>query len=125
MRILACGIGLALLAESAFAQTQAITPPAAKAITPQEAKDHVGEIVTVEGVVCEVYHAKSGKVTFIDMGGRYPNNPFAGVIFSDDAKKFSDVDFCNGKTCDVTGRVQLHDHAPEIILNDADQLKCK
>jgi DNA/RNA endonuclease YhcR with UshA esterase domain len=125
MRILALGIGLALLAESAFAQTQPITPPAVKVIAPPEAKDHVGETVTVEGIVSEVHHAASGKVTFLDMGGRYPNNPFAGVIFSDDANKFPDIDICDGKTGDVTGRVQRYRGAPEIILNDPGQLKCK
>jgi hypothetical protein len=46
-------------------------------ISPNEAKDHVGQITTIEGVASEVHHAASGKVTFIDMGGRYPNNPFA------------------------------------------------
>jgi DNA/RNA endonuclease YhcR with UshA esterase domain len=98
---------------------------AQQVITPNEAKDHVGQLVTVEGPVGGVHHAASGKVTFIDMGGRYPNKPFAGVIFSDDASRFPEIDTLDGKTIDVTGRVQLYRGAPEIIINDAKQLNAK
>jgi hypothetical protein len=94
-------------------------------IAPQEAKDHVGQIVTVEGTASEVHHAASGRATFIDMDGRYPNNPFAGVIFADDLAKFPDVDSVNGKIIDVSGRVQLYRGTPEIILNEPAQLKVK
>ena len=62
--------------------------------------------MTVEGVVSDVHHAASGRATFIDIGGRYPNNPFTAVIFSDDASKFPDVDTLNGKTVDVTGMIK-------------------
>jgi micrococcal nuclease len=117
MRALIATFGFTLMASSAFAQTPTITPP--------EAKDHVGQIVTVEGTVSEVHHAASGKVTFIDMGGRYPNNPFAGVIFSGDASQFPAVDSFTGKTVDITGRVKLYNGSPEIILNEPGQIKIK
>jgi hypothetical protein len=117
MRAAVLALGLILPAIPAIAQTQTITPP--------EAKDHVGQIVTVEGTASEVHHAASGKATFIDMGGRYPSNSFAGVIFSDDLAKFLDVDSASGKVVDVTGRVKLYKGAPEIILNDPAQLKVK
>ena len=105
----------------------ALTPSAtlAQTISPSEAKDHVGQIVTVEGLVGEVHHAASGKVTFIDMGGRYPNNTFAGVLFSGDASKFPEIDSLGGKTIDITGRVQLYRGAAEIIVDDPAQLKAK
>jgi DNA/RNA endonuclease YhcR with UshA esterase domain len=100
-------------------------PAVAATITPPEAKAHVGEIVTVEGIVSEVHHAASGKVTFIDMGGRYPNNAFAAVIFADDASKFPIVDSLEGKTVDISGSIRLYKGKPEIILNDPTQLKAK
>ena len=109
--------GLALIANLALAQTPVVTLA--------DAKDHVGQLVTIEGTVSEVHHAASGKATFIDMGGRYPNNPFAGVIFPDDASKFSDVDSLSGKVVDITGRVKLYREAPEVILNDPSQIKAK
>ncbi|MGB6535395.1 MAG: hypothetical protein WBF58_05465 [Xanthobacteraceae bacterium] len=103
----------------------AVTPAFAETITPSEASQHVGQSVTVEGVVGEVHHAASGNATFIDMGGHYPRNPFAGVIFSDDASKFPNVDSLEGTTIDVTGTIKLYRGRPEIILNDAGQIKSK
>jgi DNA/RNA endonuclease YhcR with UshA esterase domain len=107
--------GLMLAAASANAQT----------VAPNEARDHVGQNVTVEGAVSDVDHAASRSATFIDMGGHYPNNTFAAVIFKDDADKFPDVDTLNGKTIDVTGLIRLYQGRAEIILNDPAQIKSK
>ena len=79
----------------------------AEPIAPNEAANHIGQNVTVEGTVTEVDHAASRGMTFIDMGGHYPNNTFAAIIFKDDAGKFPDVDKLNGKTIDVTGVIRL------------------
>ncbi len=111
------GLGFALAAAPALAETQMITAADAKA--------HVGQNVTVEGVVSEVHTAASGRATFIDIGGRYPNNTFTAVIFSRDVTKFSNVDALNSKTVDITGPVRLHNGKPEIILNDPGQIKTK
>jgi DNA/RNA endonuclease YhcR with UshA esterase domain len=48
-----------------------------------------------------------------------------GVIFSDDANKFPDVDSLDGKTVDITGMVKPYQGRPEIILNDPAQIKAK
>ncbi len=112
-------LGLALTAAPSLAQTQM------PAIAAADAKAHVGQTVTVEGVVSEVHTAASGRATFIDIGGRYPNNTFTAVIFSRDVTKFSNVDALNGKTVDVTGPVRLHNGRPEIILNVPGQIKAK
>lgn len=117
MRLLASVLLFAATAAPALAQTPTIAPAAAK--------DHVGEQVTVEGMVAEVHHAASGRATFIDIGGRYPSNPFVAVIFESDVGKFPNLDALNGKTIDVTGRIHLHRGAPEIILNDPGQIKAK
>jgi DNA/RNA endonuclease YhcR with UshA esterase domain len=111
-----------LVVALAFAVTTA--PAFAATIAPAEAKAHVGETATVEGTVDEVYTARSG-VTFLDMGGRYPNETFTGVIFAGDAGKFPNVHALQGKTVDITGPVRLYRGRPEIILNDAGQLKAK
>jgi DNA/RNA endonuclease YhcR with UshA esterase domain len=105
----------ALLATSAWAET----------ITPSEAPTHIGQNVTVEGVVSEVHHAASGRATFIDMGGRYPNNVFTAVIFSENESKFPRVDSLEGKTIDVTGRIIVYKGRPEIILNDPEQIRVR
>ncbi len=114
---LGLGLGFGLAAAPSLAQTQMIAAADAKA--------HVGQTATVEGVVSEVHTAASGRATFIDIGGRYPNNTFTAVIFSRDVTKFSNVDELDGKTVDVTGPVRLHNGRPEIILNDPGQIKAK
>jgi DNA/RNA endonuclease YhcR with UshA esterase domain len=113
MRTIALFLGLFLIVASAKAET----------IQPADAAKYVGKSVTVEGIVSEVHHTTSGKATFVDIGGRYPNNVFTGVLFSDDAPKFLDIDSLTGKTIDLTGIVKLYQGRPEIILNDPGQLK--
>jgi exonuclease VII large subunit len=111
-------LGFALLSSSsALAETLVVKP--------EQAQEHVGQMVTVDGVVSEVHHAASGKVIFIDIGGRYPNNAFAAVIFKEDFDKFPDVDALAGKTVDITGAIKLYKDRPEIILNDPRQIKVK
>lgn len=101
------------------------TSAKAKIVAPSDTSKYVGKSVTIEGTVSEVHRAASGKVTFIDMGGRYPNNTFAGVIFSDDDAKFPDIDSLDGKTVDITGTITLYQGRTEIILSDPGQLKAK
>jgi DNA/RNA endonuclease YhcR with UshA esterase domain len=115
MKALVLALGLVLAAIPARAQT----------IAPADAQKHVGQVVTVEGVVSDVHAAASGRATFIDIGGNYPDNAFAAIIFSGNTSKFPNVDALNGKTVDVTGTVRLYKGKPEIILNEAAQIKAK
>lgn len=108
----------------AFGIVLTAMPASAETIQPADAKKHIGQTLTVEGTVSNVHTTSSG-MTFIDMGGRYPDNVFTAVIFSDDSDKFPDVDSLDGKTVDITGRVRLYKEKPEIILNSADQIKVK
>ena len=115
MRAIAAVAGLCLVATPAFAET----------IQPSDAPNYVEKSVTVEGSVSDVHHTASGKAIFVDMGGRYPNNVFTGVLFSDDAAKFPDIDSLAGKVIDMTGEIKLHQGRPEIILKDPAQIKIK
>jgi DNA/RNA endonuclease YhcR with UshA esterase domain len=115
MRAITLFLGLFLIAASAKAET----------IQPGDAAKYVGKSVTVEGPVSEVHHTASGKAIFVDMGGRYPNNVFTGVLFSDDTSKFTDIDTLAGKIIDMTGVIKLYQGRPEIILNDPAQIKTK
>jgi DNA/RNA endonuclease YhcR with UshA esterase domain len=117
---MSCGIRILVLA---LALTAA--PALAETIGPADARAHVGETVTVEGTVDQVYTARRSGVTFLDLGGRYPNEAFMAVIFSGDAGKFPNVHALEGKTVDITGPVRLYKGKPEIILRDAGQLKAK
>jgi DNA/RNA endonuclease YhcR with UshA esterase domain len=114
VRALVLTLGFALGAASALADV----------VQANDAKAHVGQTVTVEGAVSDVHTARSGN-TFIDIGGRYPNNVFAAVIFAKDASKFTNVSALKGKTVDITGKIRLYRGKPEIILNAASQITTK
>jgi DNA/RNA endonuclease YhcR with UshA esterase domain len=111
---------------AALAQVLAATfPSVAETIKPSQATSHLGQSATVEGIVSDVYHAASGNAVFIDIGGRYPKNQFAGVIFSDDEAKFPEVDSLRGQTVDLTGTIKLYRGRPEIILTDPTQIRVR
>jgi len=116
MRALGLAVGLGLTAAMAAAQ--------AETVAPADSKAHVGQTVTVEGAVSDVYTVRSG-VTFINMGGRYPDNTFSAVIFSSDRAKFPDLKSLGGKTVDISGAVTLYRGKPEIVVKTADQVKTK
>ena len=107
---------LVLAAASAKAQT---------VVAAADAPKHVGETVTVEGTVSAVHTDSRSGVTFIDMGGRFPDQAFTGVVFKADAGKFPNVESLTGKVVDITGPVHAYKGKPETILNDPAQLKAK
>ena len=113
------------LAGIAFAGVLAVVAIAAVSGQPSTVKvnGNVGEIATVEGVVSEVYVAPRSGVTFIDMGGRYPNNTFVAVIWPENASTFPNVATLYGQAVKITGPLTLYEGKPEIILRIADQIK--
>lgn len=116
MRALVFALLLTLAAGSGHAQTVIAAADAAK---------HVGETVTVEGTVSAVHTDSGSGVTFIDMGGRFPNQTFTGVVFKNDASKFPNVESLIGKIVDITGRVHDYRGRPETTLDDPAQIKAK
>ena len=48
-------------------------------ILPDEAKEHIGENVSVRGLVEQVSVSKKGHA-FLNFGGRYPNQIFTGFV---------------------------------------------
>jgi DNA/RNA endonuclease YhcR with UshA esterase domain len=116
MRALLFALVLTLAAASAHAQAIIATADAPK---------HVGETVTIEGTVSAVHTDPRSGVTFIDMGGRYPDQAFTGVILKDDAGKFPNMESLTGKVVDMTGPVHDFKGRPETILNDPAQIKTK
>jgi DNA/RNA endonuclease YhcR with UshA esterase domain len=107
-----------------FGSVLAAVPARAETISPADVKAHAGQTVTVEAAISDVHTGRSG-VTFIEVGGRYPDNDFTAVIFAGDAAKFPNAGTLDGKTVVISGPVQLYQGRPEIILKTADQLKAK
>ncbi|MGH8151097.1 MAG: S1/P1 nuclease [Steroidobacteraceae bacterium] len=91
-------------------------------VTPSAVLAYVGQRVTVRGAVADVHITRAG-VTFIDMGGRYPENTFTAVIFAANAARFPDVAALGGRAVEITGMVRLYRGKPEIVLRSPEQLE--
>lgn len=86
-----------------------------------DAPDHIGEQASVRGTLQSVYTSKSGTV-FLDFCKNYKTCPFAGVIFADDAKAFSDLSRYIRQTVTLTGKISLYQGGAEIILSNPSQI---
>jgi len=95
-------------------------------ITPEQAKDNIGNTVTVCGIVVNsFYDGKAhGKPTFIDFGAKYPNNTFEVVIWAENLTDFSfkPTDLIGKNVC-VTAPIKLYNGKPEMIIKYPDQIK--
>jgi hypothetical protein len=89
-------------------------------ITPQDARNHIGETVTVRGKVDRVYVSQKGDV-FIDIGGKRPNAPFTAVCFQQ-AIPSADLQKFEGKVVSVKGKIKEYNGKVEIVLQTADQI---
>ena len=88
--------------------------------TPGDAKWHDGEVVTIKGKVIE-FRECSGEA-FLDMGQRHPKEIF--TIFCAPKTKISRkvLSRFEGKTISVTGKINVYQGRPEIILTSLDQI---
>lgn len=86
-----------------------------------EAKNYVGENVTVTGKIAAV--VKRPKVNYLNFGKNYPNQTFTAVIFPDDADEFGDLNEFKGKEVEVSGVISLYNGKPQIILKSKNQIK--
>lgn len=90
----------------------------ASEIPAAEAKNHIGEQVTIRGTVTEVKVVT--KAIFLDIDGKYPNQAFSVVSFTmTDAAALKAF---RGQTIAVTGIVVLYKGRPEILLHSIDQI---
>jgi hypothetical protein len=111
----------ALIAVAAMTTLQA-TPFAPGVLRPQDAAVRIGQHVTVEGTVW--VHVK-GRATFLDMGGDYPNQALAVVIWPEDEGQFGNVTAFDGKTIAVSGVIQMFNGVPEIVIHQKSQLRAR
>lgn len=104
----------------ASAATTTPAPSADGALTPEDARNHVGEVATVRGKVYRVHVSQKGD-TFIDIGGARPNAPFTAVAFAGSipADQLQQLD---GKVISVKGKIKEYQGKVEIVLTSAAQL---
>ena len=115
MKILIAAI-LVLMMVTADAQT----------ITPNEAKSHLGQSVTVCGQItsAQFISQMDGHPTFLGYGNLFPNHSFAIVIMENELVTFpyNPADLKNLNVC-VKGKVEMYAGKPSILVKDPAQIK--
>ena len=92
-------------------------------IKDSEAIAYVGKEVEVRGWVVSVTTSPLG-TTFINFGGEYPHQRFAGFIAAGSAVGTDQrLTMIQGKTISITGTIRFRDGKPEIEIVSADQIK--
>src|SRR5262252_7054245 len=87
-----------------------------------EAIQYVGKEAEVRGRVVSVTTSPLG-TTFINFGGEYPNQRFAGFIAAGSPMAADQrLTMIQGKTISITGTIRLRDGKPEIEIVSADQI---
>jgi len=97
----------------------------AEPLPPDQAAKHAGETATVCGVVAAAKFAAQvrGGTTFLDFDKPYPNSTFSALIFASDRAKFGAPEkTAQGKDLCVTGKIEMYQGKPQIILKDPNQL---
>lgn len=96
----------------------------AGAIDWTEAEDHIGEYVTIFGVVEEVSQpGVSGDPIFVDIGGSYPSDRVTGVCWSEYHSAFDDLFSYEGNPVLMEGTLYMHEGTPNIELTDSFQIE--
>ena len=91
-------------------------------IKESEAIQYVGKEAEVRGRVVSVTTSPLG-TTFINFGGEYPNQTFAGYIVAGSTIAADQrLTMIQGKTISITGTIRLRDGKPEIEIVSADQI---
>lgn len=87
------------------------------------AVSHVGEYVTVEGVVAKVVISKAGNM-FLDIGAADPTQTFTGWIPPTSPISNSPMlSGIEGKHVKISGRIQMYKGKAEIRINRGEQPK--
>lgn len=104
-----------IITSAAYAQTN---------IKLEDVSKHIGDSVTVCGKVDDMRYFESSKnsPTFLNIGGKYPNQLLTVVIWGDVRKQFKNSpDELKGKQVCFTGRIILYKDRPEIIIDQPEQ----
>ena len=96
----------------------------AEPILPQEAKQHVGENVSVRGLVEQVSVSQKGHA-FLNFGGHYPNQIFTGYVPAARVGAVGGEKFLQSladNPVTITGKIELYKGRPEIVISSPAQI---
>jgi hypothetical protein len=105
----------------ALALSPSLLAQARPSYTDAEAAGHAGEDANVTGKVFGV--STRGSVTFINVGAAFPNHTFTGVVFSGDQEKVGDLQQYNGKTVTISGKIEMRQDKPQIVIKSPEQIR--
>jgi hypothetical protein len=94
-------------------------------LSPNQAKDHIGEVQTVCGKVVSTRFASNskGQPTFLNLDKPYPNEVFTILIWGENRSKFETPETkYNGTNVCVSGRISVYHGTPEIVATNPDQM---
>ncbi len=104
-----------------FVTSGAVAQKPVSEITVAEAKDHIGEKVTICGEIIETFynHKAKGEPTMLNFGGAFPKQTFSCVIWKNDLINFNykPVTYLKGKQVCVTGIVKMYKGKPEMEIH--------
>lgn len=109
----------ALIVQVLSAQAQA------PELSPADAAAHVGQKVTICGVVEDARYLQEARTqpTFLNFGGKFPQHQFTAVIFGKDRAAFGSPESTYlGKRLCVWGPVTLFKGKPQIVLKTIAQI---
>jgi len=98
---------------------------APKRVPAAQAAAHLGESITVIGVVAEVSRKNRGGHIYLNFGAPFPKQQFAVVIFKNETSRFPTIDSVQGKTVEITGVVREMQGQRRIQLVAPEQLKVR
>lgn len=94
-----------------------------------EIEKYVGDSISVCGKVFGGRYLQgiNSKPTLLNMGAQYPNQLLTIVIYGSDRQNFeeSPEDFYRDKEVCVTGKVELYNKKPQIVVRNKEQLVVK
>ncbi len=88
----------------------------------EEAAKKIGETTCVTGKVVKVAQIQSG-MYFLDFCQDYRKCPFTVVVFPKDVPNVGNVKLLEGKTIEITGKIESYRGRAQIVLKDKRQLK--
>ncbi len=94
-------------------------------ISAAEAKNHIGETMSVCGEVASAHFAarSRGNPTFLNLDKPYPDQIFTVLIWGNDRHKFGNPEqIYRDKNICTTGRITEYRGVPEIVATEPSQI---
>jgi DNA/RNA endonuclease YhcR with UshA esterase domain len=118
MKIFFLILAAAMLAVESFAADT--NAPAPLKIGALEATNYYDKEMIVTGKVVQVTIRPT--ITYLNLDEKYPDSPFAVVIFHSHSSFYGNANALKGKSIEVNGKIKNYHDKPEMSLDSTNQL---